>query len=155
MLLCPSPSSAPPSRLVWARLAYSLQDPLRDHQVVVMAIVVIALPLSVVERSVSAAARRAVRWPKSSDARNVSGMALQLRETKGPSRLALARCIALVSTVLSVPVSPWIKMGGLPAPLPQLLGQPCDLVTNNRHPGAVPDQFRQRRHGWRHITVPR
>jgi len=43
-LLCRSPSSAPPSGL-----AYSLQGPLRDHQVAVMAIVVIARPLSVVE----------------------------------------------------------------------------------------------------------
>jgi len=38
------------------RLAYSLQSPLRDHQVAVMAIVAIARPLPVVERSVSAAA---------------------------------------------------------------------------------------------------
>src|SRR3990170_3781590 len=44
-LLCPTPSSATPS---W--LAYSLQDPRRDHQVAVMAIVVIARPRSVVER---------------------------------------------------------------------------------------------------------
>ena len=45
--------------------------------------------------------------------------------------------------------------GWLPAPLTQLLEQPRDLVANGRHPGAVPDQFSQRRHGWRDITAPR
>src|SRR5207253_11349544 len=73
-----------------------------------------------------------------SDSSNVSGIALQLRETKGPSRLALARCIALASTVLPVPVSPWIKMGDCRRPSPSCWSNRVTLSRTAVIPGLFP-----------------